>query len=355
MKTYLAVCSFNPRGEGGYDIYEWNDGKPTLAFSTLPEISAGIAHIAKNGIFYLTDERQKTGEGPGGRVYAARFEDGALVEINHSLSFGSAPSFCAVDGTGKYLLVTHFGSMSMPNRVSEAPVDAENGSVVLFRLNSDGSVGEKLDTFDCGAGSHAHSIRLAPDDGFFLVNDMGRDRLICFRIDYAAERLMPVIVFTLDDGDGPRYGAFHPTKPIFYANCEERPFVLSFRYDSDGNLTPVSKVRVLPEADTEPFDTQSGFALSSNGRFIYSAMRGKELISVLEADEIGELRLVQSYKLQGSRPKDLSISPDGKYIACANRGSDDIEIMSIGEDGLLSATDIKIEKKAAGLALFFMA
>jgi 6-phosphogluconolactonase (cycloisomerase 2 family) len=55
------------------------------------------------------------------------------------------------------------------------------------------------------------------------------------------------------------------------------------------------------------------------------------------------LELVQNIDCEGTMPRGICISPDGKYLLSGNLTSGDITVFAIGEDGLLSSTGRKYE------------
>ena len=362
MERHILICSFNPGGDAGYDVYRAAGESYEKCGSFMPQVSAGVTVPSdRPGVLYAADERRGTPDSPygGGRVYALSFDsrNGVMREINHVRSYGLMPSFCAPDPTGRYLLVTHFGvtdDMDVPKLREEIgePVPYE-GTLVLFRLCDDGSVGELLDEvrfpFEDGRATHAHSVRFAPFGDFCLVNEMGTDRLWTFRIEDG--RLLGM-EFKCGRGTGPRYSAFHPTEPIVYVNYEEQPYIASFSYDADGTLHKICELRTLNESDTAPDDKQSGLAIHPDGRTLYCPMRGKNLVSVVRTDGKGGLTLVQQIKLSGRRPKDCAVSPDGRTLAVANRESDSVEFFDIREDGTLLPTGKTLEKPRTGFVMF---
>lgn len=362
MRRYLLINACHGTGAAGFDSYRLQGTQAVKCGSFLDEVSAGVTIRApKSGVLYCTDERFNT-ESPwyGGRVYAARLdpESGALEEINHVPSGGYGPSFCAVDAEEKWLVVTHFGaigSMDVPKlrETIGEPVPYE-GAVCLFRMREDGGIGALADTatfpYENGRETHAHSVKLSPDGRFFVVCDMGGDKVWRFTIENGK---LAGRAFRCDDGMGPRYSAFHPEKPLVFVNYEEQPYLSGFRYDADGELHEVSRIRLLREDETGKMDRQSGLAIHPDGRHLYSAMRGKNLLSVIEADgETGALRLVQQVSLAGVRPKDCAVSPDGRYLSVVSRDNGLAELYEIGEDGTLGACARQLTMPFAGFSLF---
>ena len=382
MATYLYVGSFCPKGEAGYNIYRMDSvrGKVDLAAADVfPEISAGMTTFdAQRNILYCTDERPGNPMfqvGGGGRVFALAVDPktGLLSKINESLSYGARPSYVALDPKREYLLVTNFGSskhagVPITKVVQDKKgnyrtvVDYEEATTVLLRLEPDGSIGRACDVIAHPLEGepnpripHAHCVKCAPDGTHFAVCEMGTDKIYMLSIDREADKFILAggEPYHYRKGYGPRYCAFHPEKPFLFVNTEDIPAVTSFRYDEQGTLEEICTVDVMPEGFEPTPELHSGFTISADGRFLYSTMRKFNIISVFSVDqESGKLTKIQTYQMAGSHPKDCVLSPNGRYLAVANRRSDDVEMLSVAEDGTLSPTDIVIQKAAAGLVFF---
>ncbi len=363
-KTTLLIGANQPQAEGNYRTYALTDSDPRLLGTGLPEVCTGVARPgALPDVLYFTDERKTTEETPkgGGRVFAATLdrEKGALRELNHAPSQGPNPSYCAVDGSGDHLLVTNFGD---PSTWGDQPRDSSkpylgNASIALFRLQKDGSLGPLLDTLDLEPQmregqlhySHAHFAAWAPGGEFFLVNDMGADEIDTVTI---REERLSLSSLSRPLGSGPRYGAFHPSQRLYFVNYEETPRIESFRWDNGGALTLCHSLELLHEGGWSHGDKQSGFAIHPRGRWLYSAMRGKNLLLVIEASDEGQLRLVKELPLPGDKPKDVAVSPDGTWLSVACRSGDLTALYRLTEGGRSPTYAGVIPFPGAGCSLF---
>ena len=129
---------------------------------------------------------------------------GDLTEINHQPSYGSLPAYAAVDAAGRYLIVvTHTGNTPITKTVRDATgkyrivVEYDEAATILFRLHSDGSIGDPCDIYKhCGSGPdneqthpRIHSVTRSPSGNLFAVCDKGSDLLYFFRINRKTEKL----------------------------------------------------------------------------------------------------------------------------------------------------------------------
>ena len=75
------------------------------------------------------------------------------------------------------------------------------------------------------------------------------DKIYTFRIDAENGKLVKLNEWCAKDvACFPRYGAFHPERPVFYANNENKATMNCFHYDEEtGKLDCFQKVELLDE------------------------------------------------------------------------------------------------------------
>ncbi|GGQ69768.1 lactonase family protein [Streptomyces asoensis] len=168
---------------------------------------------------------------------------------------------------------------------------------------------------------HAHQVQPDPSGRWAVSVDLGTDSVrVCALRDGA-----PVLhrEHALRPGSGPRHLAFHPNGTHAYVVNELTPTVTVCRWDaSDGSLKPLAEAPVLPGApagDAYP----SGLAVSHDGRFVWTATRGEDVISVFAVEGGGEaLRLVGTVSCAGHWPR--AVARSGGYLYVANERSGDV-------------------------------
>ncbi|WP_327723287.1 lactonase family protein [Streptomyces europaeiscabiei] len=167
---------------------------------------------------------------------------------------------------------------------------------------------------------HAHQVLPAPGGHRFLAVDLGTDSVrVC-----GLEGGVPVVhrETALRPGSGPRHLAFHPGGPggsYVYVLNELAPTVTVCRWNaSDGLLEALGEVSVLqeaPEGDAYP----SGVVVSPDGRFVWTATRGTDVVSVLAVEGAG-LRLVTTVPCGGHWPRALTYAAGRLYVANERSG-----------------------------------
>jgi len=372
--TFAYVGSWDrykaPPGNGfGICRYDAKTGELMLLKSVFPEIAVGAACMnPRRDVLYCTDECSTLpGKyiGGGGQVYAFAIDrvTGDLTEINHRPSYGSLPSMIAVDASGEYLVATHHTDRVPITTVVkdssgkyEIVLEYDDSTTVLFPLEEDGSIGAPCDVYKhAGDGGplprqthpQLHSVFMSPSGKLFAVCDKGNDEVVFFRINRQADKLEACGKgFKLIPGSSPRYSVFHPTRPYFFLNYEMKAVVSSFQYDDDGKLEPICTVNALPEdCEDNLAMKQSDIKIHPSGRYLYSMIRGISAVSVFEInEETGELRRTQTVAVDGTGPRGCTISPDGRFMLIAALDSREVLVWTIGADGTLSPTGMRISQ-----------
>ncbi|MFB6848970.1 lactonase family protein [Streptomyces sp. NPDC056373] len=226
-----------------------------------------------------------------------------------------------VDGSGPTHLSLYAGHVLTANYGS--------GSVTAVPLRPDGTLARSASRVlrHTGAGPHtprqqsphAHQVQPDPSGRWAVSVDLGTDSVrVCTLTDGA---LVLHRETALRPGSGPRHLAFHPDGGHAYVVNELSPSVTVCRWDaSEGALTPLSETPVLPGApkhDAYP----SGIAASRDGRFVWTATRGEDVLSVLAVEGEG-LRLVTTVPCGGHWPR--ALTADDGFLYVANERSGDV-------------------------------
>ncbi|MEV6166437.1 lactonase family protein [Streptomyces sp. NPDC052052] len=273
------------------------------------------------------------GPGPGGRaLYAvSETEHGATAAFDITGDVpqpigelrpveGSAPTHLAL--TGGHLLTANYGS----------------GSVTAVAVREDGSLGPVTSVLrhegsgpdtDRQRGPHAHQVLPDPSGNWVLSVDLGTDSVRICTLDTATGALRLHGETALPPGSGPRHLAFHPAGGHAYVLNELEPTVTVCRWDATtGVLEPTGGTAVLPggpSADAEPATYPSEVVVSHDGRFLWTANRGHDSISVLALEAAGgRAVLVTTVDCGGHWPRDLALDPTGRWLYAANERSGDV-------------------------------
>ncbi|MFF2722070.1 lactonase family protein [Streptomyces sp. NPDC058011] len=219
-----------------------------------------------------------------------------------------------------------------------------SGSVTALPVLADGTLGEVSSVVrhegggpdsERQEGPHAHQVLPDPSGRWVVSVDLGTDSVRISALDPATGTLEPHGETVLRPGTGPRHLAFHPSGRYAYVLNELVPTLIVCRWDAEaGRIEPLAEVLVLPESD--PADDPSVRAYPSevvvarDGRFLWTATRGHDSISVLTLDETGEkAALVATVGCGGRWPRDLTLDPSGQWLYAANEHSGNVSWFAV--------------------------
>jgi 6-phosphogluconolactonase len=330
----IYVCTFDAKKN------VW--GIPKLA---APSSQPSFLAIAPGQRFlYAVNELNSFNGKAAGAVSAFHIvrNSGILQPLNEVSSLGPGAVYITLDRSGRFALVANY----------------DKGSVGVFALQQDGSIGEST-SFVAHAGSsvnhkrqegpHAHGIAMSPDNHFALVADLGLDQILVYPFDAAKGALGAARIVKTDPGAGPRHLAFGKDGRFVYVVNELSSTVAAYSYDkSDAAMAPVQTISTLPEyisPEIKKLSTAAEIAVAPSGSFLYTTNRGDDSIAVFAIDPAnGTLRLVEIKPTEGKRPRGFAIDPTGQWLMAANQDSDNIvEFRIDNKTGKLTASGLRIE------------
>jgi 6-phosphogluconolactonase len=252
---------------------------------------------------------------------------GKLESLGRQSALGTAACYLDVDASGKTLLVANYSS----------------GSVASLPIQKDGSLG-KAATFVQHEGSsvnparqkepHAHCIVVSPDNRFAYAADLGIDKILAYRLNSTAATIdsnAPPFA-TTDAGSGPRHLTFHPNGKRLYVINELANTITNFGYDAkSGRLTKGQSISTLPD-DFKGTSYTADLKVTPNGRFLYGTNRGHDSIASYQIAADGSLKRLAITPSNGAGPQNLAITPDGKWLICANMPGNNVVVFKIHSD-----------------------
>ena len=231
------------------------------------------------------------------------------------------------------------------------------GTVTAFKLSDDGRI-EGLSQY-IGYGkeymhaltgisfseedAHMHCAVLSPEGKYIFVTNLGNDCIHRFERGTDGYPLGKSVVAWQNKGImkfGPRHMIFSADGRFAYLLCELGDKLVVFSYQ-DGVLTPIQTLTAYKGKGHGSADLH----LSPDGRFLYTSHRlKKDGIAIFSVDPQSGKVKAAGYQETGIHPRNFAISPDGRFLLCACRDSNRIEIYSIDPaSGALSRTDRCIE------------
>lgn len=202
--------------------------------------------------------------------------------------------------------------------------DYFGGTVSVFPLAGDGSLEPLRRTFYFGPESRMHCCMVSPDGKWLFASDLGCDLIRRFPVLQTGPLPVgePDIAYRATPGSGPRHFVFSEDGRFCYLLGELGDTLTVLRYE-DGTLTPVQEIQAYRGRGKGSADIH----LSPDGRFLYTSHRlRKDGIAIFRVDpQSGRVRRA-GYRRTGTHPRNFTLSPDGRWLLCACRDDDAIEV-----------------------------
>ncbi|MDN3293319.1 lactonase family protein [Streptomyces ficellus] len=293
------------------------------------------------GVLYAVSETEP------GKAAAFRTGDGVLTPLGPAVEVGGCgPTHLSL--AGRRLLTANYGSGS----VSSLPLAADgslSGPPAVLAHRGSGPDAERQE------GPHAHQVLPDPSGAWVLSVDLGTDSVRVCALDPGSGMPRVHAETVLRAGSGPRHLAFHPDGELVYVLHELEPQLTVCRWDPvSGGLEPLSEVAVEPEGAPEDGRAYpSVVSVSSDGRFVWAAVRGSNtLVTLSLADGAEKPRVTGAVECGGSWPRDLVADRTGRRLYVANEWSGDVTWFDIDPvDGRLRRAGA-VEVPAAACVVF---
>lgn len=208
------------------------------------------------------------------------------------------------------------------------------GSINVLEHNNQGSItgivqtiqhGSKESKIDNQVQAHVHQTLLSKNGKYLLVNDLGLDKLMLYK--YRANTTNSEIITAFDSlsfkkGSGPRHLTFSPNGKYIYLLHELDGTVSVIRYQN-GTLTLIAETTVVRKSNIST--GAADIHLSPDGKFLYATNRGTANdITCFAIQKDGKLVFVEQISVEGTAPRNFSITKDGRYLLVANQVSNQI-------------------------------
>jgi 6-phosphogluconolactonase len=334
--TYTEPIKFgtgrilDSKGEGIYLLkLDFKTGELNLIEVFKKTINPSYLTInKKTGCLYTVNELKEFQGKPSGSVTSFKISDtsGKLTYINTQPTGGTDPCHVETNLKGTHLYVSNFMS----------------GSVCVFPLNPDGSIGESSQfiqhvgsSMDLHrqSGPHAHSLVFSPDGQFAFVPDLGLDKVMIYAVDANTQTLVPAAepFFRTQPGAGPRHCTFEPNGAFCYLINELDSTILGLSFDQkNGKFVELQCVSSLPEGITVPGNTCADVHITQDGNFLYGSNRGHNSLVIYKINKkTGLLEFAGCHSCGGETPRNFAIDPTGNFLICANQDSDDVVVFKI--------------------------
>ena len=341
--------------------------RPSL-FALLILLTA-TAHAEPVHVYFGTDTDASQG------IYHATLDatTGALSEATVAAKFGS-PEFLALDKSRNFLYavaiddepivasyrITDSGDLLLQNtqpigdgRAAHIAVHPSGkflltaqyfeGSVAVFPIVGDGSVGQRAQLVKHVESSgvvakrqsqpRPHWVGYSPDGRFALVPDLGADKIVIYKVDMDKPSITHHGFATSVPGGGPRHMRFSVDGKFIYLLNELTVSVSTFAWDADtGTAERLHTTPALSEGAKarEIYNSSSEIVVHPNGRFVYTANRGNDSVTVFHATpKTGELVVREVEPIRGAWPRNINLDPTGNWLLVAAQHSNTVSVFAV--------------------------
>lgn len=255
---------------------------------------------------------------------------GKLTPLNTEAIGDGGGAHISVHPSGKFLLTAQYGG----------------GSVAVFPIKKDGSVGKRSQLIEHEGGSgivenrqtspHPHWTGYSPDGRFAFVPDLGLDQIIIYKVDEKKGSISKHGHAQSIPGGGPRHMRFSVDGRFIYLLNELSLSVTTFEYDTKAGTTRL--VATEPALSTaaksrQDFNSSAEILVHPNGRFVYSSNRGDDTVTLFWANEkSGELMAKDVENIRGAFPRNINLDPSANWLLAAGQHSNTVSVFALDQD-----------------------
>lgn len=205
------------------------------------------------------------------------------------------------------------------------------GLVLVYRH------GERLELvrrIEIGREAGCHQVML--HEQYLMVPCLERDEVLLFD---ASHNYKQAGAIAFPQGSGPRHGVFDHAHKHLYMVTERSHELYVFAAAKNGTFIQKGASPIIDLNNPAQFQgaTTAAVRLSPDERFLYISTRGTDCITVFALAE-GIATRIQQLSCGGQHPRDMILSPDGRFALVLNRFSNNL--VSFARDrqtGLLGA------------------
>lgn len=332
--NYLFTGTYTKGKSKGIYVFRFDPASGTVSHDRYCPVKnpSYIVFSPVNKHIYSVSENET------GRSYANAFgfnpQQGTLTLLNRRVTGGTGACHIAVDPRGQFAVTANYGG----------------GSISVFSISKDGKLKPRNQNIvfsgksvhkERQEASHPHCTAFSPDSKYAFVTDLGTDQIYRFDIRYGQAKFLDEEskkIFDVTPGSGPRHLVFHPNGKHLYLVNEISGTIVVFGYSS-GNLESAQEIPIGHERQ----EGGGAIALSADGAKLFVSLReDNDGIAVYAVKENGKVVNTGFFPTH-LHPRDIGLSPDGKYLLVAAMKENLIEAWKVTKDGRLDGQRVVSE------------
>jgi 6-phosphogluconolactonase len=323
QEANLLIGTYTQKGSKGIYVYH---------FDTATGKSIELSHtnnISNPSFLAITKDKQNVyavNEDVEGGITSFSFKNNTLKTLQQLPSKGAHPCYITISPDQKNIFVANY----------------TGGNIAQFYRFADGTISNaRLIIQHKGASinkerqekAHVHGAFFNPEGNYLFTPDLGMDQITAYPYKANANPVLQAdkpIILNATPGSGPRHMSFSKNGKLIYV-IEELTGTVSVYQIQKG----VSKKVQTVATHSANFNGQAGSAdvhLSPDEKYLYVSNRGNENnITKLTILENGLINPEKNnyYSSKGMKPRNFTISTDGKWLLVANQDSDNIAVYKI--------------------------
>ena len=250
-------------------------------------------------------------------------QSGACREVD-SITLKHGYAYMSTDQAGNFLLGSNY----------------HDGQLDVYRLQPSGLIDAHVVTVDEGR-RNAHCILTSPDNRFLYVPYVKQSNaLYQYRFDRRNGEISALKPRNVGppEGTGPRHIAYHPALPVIYFSNEQPVGVSVYAQKPTGQLVFKQLCDAVPEDRSKEGLSASDIVITPDGRFVFSAIRGSrqnfDRVAGYRVKKDGALELLGLTQADGI-PWGMTLSPKGRFLLVSCFEGESLLVYAIGSDGSL--------------------
>lgn len=270
---------------------------------------------------------------PNGKVGELEIQSVQLLEEG-----AAPPSHVAIDSKGALLTGSHYRS----ELVYVFDLDTADGRILPgpLQLRQHGSGPGRAQT-----QSRPHWGGFSDNDTVYHSVDLGSDEIWTYSVGEDSQSVELLHTVKLPPGTGPRHMSMSLDGDYAYVSGELSKSLVTLFYDKDSHrFSPLQYIPTLAEGEEIEASSLSEIQVHPKGEFLYTAVRGNNLIVAFRIDpDTGLLSLIERQEAMVDRPRNFTVSDSGNWLLVAGRDSDNLVVFSIDQDtGELEPTGVEV-------------
>jgi len=320
--TEYPIPGFGGIGHGIYSVeLHTKTGELSIKHTIKSRNPSYLAISDNNKFLYAVSELDKSSN-PKARSFAIN-DDFSLSYLNEQAIPGGYP--CHIISKDNNVMVACYVTGNLLHYSTRT-----NGELMpnVTEFQHSGSSVNKVRQ----EGPHAHQVAVHPNGIEVYVCDLGIDTIKAYKLEENVIAPNPTKDCIVSEGSGPRHLVFNTKGDYAYVLNELTGTVAILEHKQDC-FTAINDYPTLPE-DFKGVPSSSAIRLHPNGKFLYTANRNLEAITIFRI-EGDSLETIDYQYTKGEELREFNITPDGNWLIACHQNSHDTVVYAIQDDGKL--------------------